>query len=229
MVAESPAKFKPKLPQSTSGAGYLPMAMPRQREPYLYPFKLPLVVLTLTSLATVALSPWPRYQNGLWLLVFFSSCSLLSVACQAIRMISTVRKYRALYVNGSSSNTVTSSNVSTINSSNKDSIAGAKVVVVDIPARPGHKKALRSKGHRSNVSIDATDSCDQASESVALVVDCEDWSDSTNSSGTDWQAGPPRWNHVFVIPNYKEVNFLLGAESSLYSGLISHAKGGLQD
>lgn len=210
MVAESPAKFKPKLPQSTQGVGYLPMAMPRQREPYLYPFKLPLVVLTLTSLATVALSPWPRYQNCLWLLVFFSSCSLFSVTCQAIRMISTVRKYRAMYVHGSGSSSINSSHSSSNLSSTKET-AGAKVVVVDIPARPGHKKAVRSKGHRSSISLDALDSCDQTSESVALVVDCQDWSDSTNSSGSDWQAGPPRWNHAFVIPNYKEVRPLQSA------------------
>lgn len=186
------------------------MVMPRQREPYLYPFKLPLVVLTLTSLATVALSPWPRYQNCLWMLVFFSSCSLLSVACQAIRMINVVRKYQALYASGSSTSSVTNS--STANNSGKDVIAGAKVVVVDVPARPGHKKSLRSKGHRSNISIDAIDCCDQSSESVALVVDCEDWSDSTHSSGSDWQAGPPRWNHVFVIPNYKEVGMIQHAQ-----------------
>eukprot|EP00775_Hariotina_reticulata_P002260 gene2260-2573_t len=153
MVAESPAKFKPKLPQSASGAGYLPLAMPRQREPYLYPFKLPLVVFTLTSLATVALSPWPQYQRGLWLLVFFS-----------------------------------------------------------------HKKALRAKGHRSTVSIDAGDSCDQA-EAVALVIDCENWSESSGS-GTDWSAGPPRWNHVFVIPNYKED---MGTLSATLEQLASHS------
>jgi hypothetical protein len=71
--------------------------------------------------------------------------------------------------------------------------------------RPGHKKALRKGHHRSNnVSMDATaDCCDQL-ESVALVINCEDWSESSGS-GTDWAAGPPRWNHVFVIPNYKEV------------------------
>jgi hypothetical protein len=86
----------------------------------------------------------------------------------------------------------------------KDSIAGAKAVVVEVPSRPGHKKALRAKGHRSTVSIDAGDSCDQA-EAVALVIDCENWSESSGS-GTDWSAGPPRWNHVFVIPNYKEVS-----------------------
>lgn len=217
MVAESPAKFKPKLPQSTPGAGYLPMAMPRQREPYLYPFKLPLVVLTLTSLATVALSPWPCYQKGLWLLVFFSSCSLFSVLGQAIRMITVVRRYRDLYVNGSSSSISTGSSKD-INTGSQHSIAGAKVVVVEVPARPGHKKALRSKGHRSTVSLDATDGCDQFSESVALVVDCEDWSDSTSSSGTDWQAGPPRWNHVFVIPNYKEVSLLCVVGWSFSSG-----------
>lgn len=219
MVAESPAKFKPKLPQSTQGVGYLPMAMPRQREPYLYPFKLPLVVLTLTSLATVALSPWPRYQNCLWLLVFFSSCSLFSVTCQAIRMISTVRKYRAMYVHGSGSSSINSSHSSSNLSSTKET-AGAKVVVVDIPARPGHKKAVRSKGHRSSISLDALDSCDQTSESVALVVDCQDWSDSTNSSGSDWQAGPPRWNHAFVIPNYKED---ISTLSATLEQLASHA------
>jgi hypothetical protein len=72
--------------------------------------------------------------------------------------------------------------------------------------RPGHKKALRSKGHHrsNNVSMDATGDCCDQLESVALVINCEDWSESSGS-GTDWAAGPPRWNHVFVIPNYKEV------------------------
>lgn len=96
MGADSPAaKSKPKLPASHMGSsvGYLPPAVPRQREPYLYPFKLPLVAATLTALATVALSPFPRYQNLLWMLVFFSSCSLLSVFCQAIRMITVVRRW----------------------------------------------------------------------------------------------------------------------------------------
>lgn len=76
--------------------------------------------------------------------------------------------------------------------------------------RPGHKKALRSKGHyrSNNVSMDATGDCCDQLESVALVINCEDWSESSGS-GTDWTAGPPRWNHVFVIPNFKEVR--LGA------------------
>jgi hypothetical protein len=94
----------------------------------------------------------------------------------------------------------------------KDVVAGAKMLLVDTPSRPGHKKSLRAKGHRANVSIDAADCCDQSAESVALVIDCEDWSESTSSSGTDWSAGPPRWNHVFVIPNYKEVSQVDGWE-----------------
>jgi hypothetical protein len=52
--------------------------------------------------------------------------------------------------------------------------------------------------------MDATGDCCDQLESVALVINCEDWSESSGS-GTDWTAGPPRWNHVFVIPNYKEV------------------------
>lgn len=189
--------------------------MPRQREPYLYPFKLPLVFFTLTSLGIVALSPWPQYQKGLWMLVFFCACSLCSVICQAIRMLTVVMRYRKLYC-CSNSSTSSASAVASLGSSNnlnscgavKDVIAGAKVLVMDAPSRPGHKKSVRSKGHRANASIDATDCCDQSSESVALVVDCEDWSSESSGSGTDWQAGPPRWNHVFVIPNYKEVSSL---------------------
>jgi hypothetical protein len=225
----SPPKHKLRLPQSSSGVGYLPPAMPRQREPNLWPYKLPLVVLTLTSLATVALSPWPRYQGALWMLVFFSSCSLMSVLCQALRMISTVRTYHSLYCGsgagsstpgsialsgggpgsalggGSSSHACSiASSPSSASLSGKDTSCATKVVVLE-PSRPGHKKALR-KGHRSNnVSLDATgDCCSDQLESVALVINCEDWSD-TSGSGTDWAAGPPRWNHVFVIPNFKEV------------------------
>lgn len=218
MVSDSPAKSKPRLPQSMgSSVGYLPPAVPRQREPYLYPFKLPLVALTLTSLATVALSPFPRYQGLLWMLVFFSSCSLMSVTCQAIRMISTVRKYHHLYaknaahsstsasssLNGSVASSPSSTSLSTVGG--KDAMSCTKVVVIE-PSRPGHKKALRSKGHHrsNNVSMDATGDCCDQLESVALVINCEDWSDSSGS-GTDWVAGPPRWNHVFVIPNFKEV------------------------
>jgi hypothetical protein len=217
MVAESPAKFKPKLPQSTpgTGVGYLPMAMPRQREPYLYPFKLPLVVVTLASLTMVMLSPWPRYHHLLWFLVAVCGCSLCSVICQAIRMVSLVAKYRQLYCCGNSGTASAGSvaagsngavgSPASINGPTKDVVAGAKMLLVDTPSRPGHKKSLRAKGHRANVSIDAADCCDQSAESVALVIDCEHWSESTSSSGTDWSAGPPRWNHVFVIPNYKEV------------------------
>lgn len=313
MIAESPAKSKPKLPQSmgsNNSVGYLPPAVPRQREPYLYPFKLPLVALTLTSLTAVALSPFPRYQHLLWMLVFFSSCSLLSVTCQAIRMITTVRKYHNLYSknapstsnssNPSSLSCSVASSPSSTSLSTKDAMSCTKVVVIEptrcalmwecgaalrcsaqsqqLPAshlrahqharmckgerqqwrkasrrqcrgscflvhlalgtlhaahvslpmrtitshcnnllltfllvcpahRPGHKKALRSKGHHrsNNVSMDATGDCCDQLESVALVINCEDWSESSGS-GTDWAAGPPRWNHVFVIPNYKEVS-----------------------
>lgn len=227
-----PSKTKLRLPQSSSsgtGYGMPPQSIPRQREPYLYPYKLPLVALTLTSLLSVLLSPWPRYQWLLWMLVFFSSCSLLSVVCQAIRMVNVVRRYRALYCSGAPSSTSSgggaaqgsaahsggggsiacsmasspsSTSLSTCVGGGKD--ASTKMVVLE-PSRPGHKKALRSKGHRStNVSMDATGDCCDQLESVALVINCEDWSDSSGS-GTDWAAGPPRWNHVFVIPNYKEV------------------------
>lgn len=215
-----------------SSVGYLPPAVPRQREPYLYPFKLPLVALTLTSLATVALSPFPRYQGLLWMLVFFSSCSLMSVTCQAIRMISTVRKYHHLYaknaahsstsasssLNGSVASSPSSTSLSTVGG--KDAMSCTKVVVIE-PSRPGHKKALRSKGHHrsNNVSMDATGDCCDQLESVALVINCEDWSDSSGS-GTDWVAGPPRWNHVFVIPNFKEDMATL---SATLEALASHA------
>ena len=232
MVSESPAKSKPKLPQSMgSSVGYLPPAVPRQREPYLYPFKLPLVAMTLTALATVALSPLPRYQDLLWILVFFSSCSLLSVTCQAIRMITTVRKYHNLYaknaatassnpssLNGSVASSPSSSSLSTCGG--KDAMSCTKVVVIE-PSRPGHKKALRSKGHHrsNNVSMDATgDCCMDQLESVALVINCEDWSESSGS-GTDWTAGPPRWNNVFVIPNYKEVGAPVGFRKACKMGL----------
>eukprot|EP00882_Tetradesmus_deserticola_P002372 GHRQ01002530.1.p1 GENE.GHRQ01002530.1~~GHRQ01002530.1.p1 ORF type:complete len:629 (+),score=316.28 GHRQ01002530.1:555-2441(+) len=217
MVAEVPAKFKANLPQSTAGTGgvgYLPMAMPRQREPYLYPFKLPLVVCTLTALAIVMLSPWPRYHHLLWLLVAVCGYSLCSIVCQAIRMVSLVHRYRQLYCcdnsGAASPGSVAAGSLGVMGSPTslsvptKDVVAGAKMLLVDTPSRPGHKKSLRAKGHRANVSLDAADCCDQSAESVALVIDCEDWSESTSSSGTDWSAGPPRWNHVFVIPNYKE-------------------------
>jgi hypothetical protein len=113
MVNDSPgsSKAKLRLPQSiggisssgAGGPGYQQAPIPRQYEPYLWPFKLPLVVLTLTSLATVVLSPWPRYQGLLWMLVFFSSCSLVSVVCQAVRMVGVVRRYHSLYCGSSSS------------------------------------------------------------------------------------------------------------------------------
>eukprot|EP00879_Flechtneria_rotunda_P008178 GHRR01008567.1.p1 GENE.GHRR01008567.1~~GHRR01008567.1.p1 ORF type:complete len:316 (+),score=93.97 GHRR01008567.1:1538-2485(+) len=204
MVADSPAKARPKLPQSAAGgAGYLPMAMPRQREPYLYPFKLPLVVTTLTALAAVALSPWRQYQHLLWVLVFFSSCSLVGVFLQSIRMVAVVLNYHRLYCGGNSS--ISSGTSAKCSSPVKQcDIAGAKVVVVEVPSRPGHKKSIRGKGHRQTVSIDTADcGSDQNQEAVALVIDCENWSESSGS-GSDWSAGPPRWNHVFVIPNYKE-------------------------
>lgn len=142
MVADSPAKSKPKLPQSmgsNNSVGYLPPAVPRQREPYLYPFKLPLVALTLTSLSAVALSPFPHYQNLLWMLVFFSSCSLLSVTCQAIRMITTVRKYHNLYSknapssssNPSSASASVASSPSSTSLCTKDAMSCTKVVVIE--------------------------------------------------------------------------------------------------
>lgn len=145
MVAESPAKSKPKLPQSMGGSnsvGYLPPAVPRQREPYLYPFKIPLVALTLTSLTAVALSPFPRYQYLLWMLVFFSSCSLLSVTCQAIRMLTVVRRYHNLYSKNAANPSSSSSNPSSASASvasspsstslsTKDAMSCTKVVVIE--------------------------------------------------------------------------------------------------
>lgn len=125
-----------------SNVGYAPPAAPRQSpEPYLWPFKLPLVALTLTALATVALSPFPAYQHLLWMLVFFSSCSLLSVFSQAIRMITTVRKYHNLYAKnaantptistpGSAANSVATS-PSSSSLSTKDAMSCTKVVVIE--------------------------------------------------------------------------------------------------
>ncbi|KAF8057863.1 hypothetical protein HT031_005809 [Scenedesmus sp. PABB004] len=206
-VAESPAKFKPKLPGGGGGGGpvgYVCGApLPRCREPYLYPFKLPLVAVTLTAVALVLLSPWPRYQAGLWAFVFFSSCSLVSVACQAVRMATLLRTYRRLYLAAPPPAPEAPGAPGCGAGLKEATMPGAKVMLVDAPSRPGHKKALR-KGHRSTLSLDAVDCCDQAAESVALVIDCEDWSESASGSGSDWAAGPPRWNHVFVIPNYKE-------------------------
>lgn len=127
-----------------SSIGHLPPTAPRQAEPYLYPYKLPLVATTLTALATVALSPFPAYQHLLWMLVFFSSCSLLSVFCQAIRMISTVRTYHTLYAKNAAS-TSTSSNPGSLSASvasspsstslsTKDAMSCTKVVVIE-PSR----------------------------------------------------------------------------------------------
>jgi hypothetical protein len=230
MGAELAAKLKARLPLgAAAGAGsdWLPPTMPRQREPFLYPFKMPLAVSTISALVIVALSPWPRYQWTLWVLVGFVTCSLFGVIGQAIRMVTVVSRYRRLYVCGGHASAwasacsagplgglgatgVVASSFGAAGGAaavvGKDvGVPGAKVVIVEAPLRPGHKKALRAKGHRSNVSLDAIDGCcDQSGEAVSLVIDCEDWSDSSGS-GSDWAAGPPRWNHVFVIPNYKEV------------------------